>query len=250
MSTDDTNKVDILIGLTGLALLGMVGVVAAYGRESAPPRPAFIGMSRGDDSDEHYRLHGEYWINDSGQSMYADGDIGDMNHEAHVIQGLTRRILSDLGVEFNEDAEYAPDMTDLEEEIRAALEIDEDVADVAVAMVERLRATFPAEGQAEAAVNVTWGGIGKGVISDARDYALKYDGWKRVKGNNIETWTLTATDLGNIASGLWDADSEIPDGARFDIDVRSNQRFYQDVPMWVIRKRNPAALREYQFQGW
>jgi hypothetical protein len=37
---------------------------------------------------------GEYWITDSGDVIYADGDIGDMNHETIIIDQLTGTFLN------------------------------------------------------------------------------------------------------------------------------------------------------------
>lgn len=31
-------------------------------------------------------LSGEWWIDDGGSPMYADGDVGDMNHEMLVLE--------------------------------------------------------------------------------------------------------------------------------------------------------------------
>lgn len=51
-----------------------------------------------DDEDEEeietVSIDGEYWFDESGNTMYADGDIGDMNHEAYVIQGCAGEIAS------------------------------------------------------------------------------------------------------------------------------------------------------------
>ena len=48
---------------------------------------------------------GEYWIQD-GSAMFADGDIGDMNHEAMVLESVRAEIASLLGKDEFNNAEY------------------------------------------------------------------------------------------------------------------------------------------------
>ena len=38
------------------------------------------------------KFRGEWWFQE-GQAVFADGDVGDMNHEAVVIETLKRNIL-------------------------------------------------------------------------------------------------------------------------------------------------------------
>ena len=47
---------------------------------------------------------GEWWIDDSGTALYADGDNGDMGHEAYIIDMITRSLLEAMDVEpWNEE---------------------------------------------------------------------------------------------------------------------------------------------------
>jgi len=47
-------------------------------------------------------LQGEYWFDENGNTMYADGDVGDMNHEAYVIQRCVGEITSIFDI-YSED---------------------------------------------------------------------------------------------------------------------------------------------------
>jgi hypothetical protein len=47
--------------------------------------------------EEHDR--GEWWIDESGNTVFADGDVGDANHEAVVIMTLASEILSHFGID-------------------------------------------------------------------------------------------------------------------------------------------------------
>ena len=50
-------------------------------------------------------INGEYWINDDGDILHADGDTGDMNHEGHVIDTLQSQITSLLDHNYEHDWE-------------------------------------------------------------------------------------------------------------------------------------------------
>lgn len=76
-------------------------------------------------------IRGEYWITD-GYVDFADGDVGDMNHEGKAIQYVASKhvedvvnIASDLGIELDHrrNEEYpAGDIEQIREKIIAAIE--------------------------------------------------------------------------------------------------------------------------------
>ena len=37
-------------------------------------------------------IKGERWFNETDKVSYADGDVGDMNHEVHVLETLRRQV--------------------------------------------------------------------------------------------------------------------------------------------------------------
>lgn len=49
------------------------------------------------------RVRGEYWIDDCGQALYADGDVGDRNHEAFVLEQAMSGVLDALNLSFDDD---------------------------------------------------------------------------------------------------------------------------------------------------
>jgi hypothetical protein len=189
-------------------------------------------------------LDGEWWIDDSGQVLFADGDVGDMNHEMYVIDGLTRTILDAIGG-IKYDEEYAGPMDTHDEAVREALGVDKDAVwgDLRQALNEKMKETWPDEAQREAALDAAYN------MSDAREYAIQYNGWKRLKGTNVETWTLTKDDLDDIVAGIQDAaDDEIPPKKKFFIEVRSNGKCFSDVPWIVLEDTTPTKLREYEMR--
>ena len=155
-------------------------------------------------------VQGEWWIID-GQANFCDGDIGDWTHEGYVVDSIV--------------SNYA--YTD---------QIEIPLDDWFFSLSEKEIADF---GITNEEAQVLAGG-------DARLYAIQFLGWKRMAGNNVETWNLTSTDLQNISSGIWDAYDEHVDGEKFTIYVYSNQKTYWEVPLQVIESGNPIKLVHYR----
>lgn len=150
--------------------------------------------------------NGEFWIID-GSVTYADGDIGDYNHEMVAVEA----ILSNYDIE------------DYDEFDRMSL--DE--------LVER------GMGQEEIDA-VDFNGRG-----DARAYAIKHFGWKRLLGREIETYTLTESDLDDIANGLYDAYGDDVINTTFNIEIQSSKRYYVAVPWEIISSKDFTTLMSH-----
>ena len=207
-----------------------------------------IGIHTLDDLLRVAEIRGEYWIDESGYAMYADGDIGDANHELLALERLLREVLSYFDIdepeEINLDSaldtyfdqiyqHMEPDLSDEQKELwkndRIAVIMD---------YLETKGMSYVKD-----AISAVYG------KTDPREYALKHWGWKRVHGNNIETWTLTPEDMQNIVRGLDDS-GELDEGEEGDleelnIEVRSTGKFYQNVPLHVLETGNPAVLNSY-----
>lgn len=189
-------------------------------------------------------LRGEWWIDEDGQVLFADGDVGGMNHEMYVIDGLTRAILDAVGgIPYNE--EYAGPMLLHDKAVRQALGVSPDAPDEAlrIALDKAVEPVWPDETQRAAALDAAF------AITDAREYAIRYDGWKRLKGTNVETWTLTKDDLDAIVTGIDEAagDSDaLPSTTAFFIEVRASGKCFSGVPWDVLQEAQPMKLRAYQ----
>lgn len=187
---------------------------------------------------------GEWWIID-GSAVFADGDVGDMNHEAYVIESIKRKYAYD---EFDK-GEYI-EWDEFKKEL--ALEAFEEefgkrpteqyyqkykdkMEDLYLKKLKEMGMTDEEYALAE--------GIG-----DAREYGLKNLGWKRVKQNNIQTNTLTVDDLKEIANGLYDINDALDENSdvEFNIEMVSTGAFYTDVPFKLISDGAPSQLRQYQ----
>lgn len=154
-------------------------------------------------------LSGEYWFDDSGTAMYADGDIGDMNHEAYVQQSCVSSVLSQFDI--HDDSEYPSlenhedeiletivDSMDIEDEEEKHLKLQELENDPASAIIDYLE-----KNNFENASDAVF--IAYGSSRDAREFAIKNWGWSRVHGKHIEVQTLNSETLRNIKRGIGNA---------------------------------------------
>jgi len=202
------------------------------------------------------QVRGEFWINESGQVIEASGD-GDYNHEGYVIETI-KGLLSD-GYEY-EDWKNQQVLEILEEkkeeleEQKANLEEKgEDTKPIDDALYEIWEMSQETEYHSyqlflDNIDNLDFSiedfEIAEGQ-GDARRYAMKNWGWKRLEGNNVETWSLTKGDMRVIADGLYDAYDEAVKNSNFNIYVYGNEKYYPDVPWSTIESLDIKFLREF-----
>jgi hypothetical protein len=182
-------------------------------------------------------LRGEFWLI-GGQAVFADGDVGDINHEGLVIQQMLGELVDEVNSEIGSqiDAEIA-ELATVEHEIYKYLSQESEENVDADQVEEFILETI---GFDKDKFDVVLGKV------DARDYGLKNLGWVRVKQENVQTYTLTPEQMKDIARGLADAYNDEVDTHPFVIEVSSNGKYYTEVPYSVIESGNPGALREYQ----
>jgi len=211
------------------------------------------------------QLSGEFWITDSGQVMFADGDIGDYNHEAYVIESILSKY--DLSWDGNMIDVNSPDFIEnyvrenqdeviewlhendlLTDEQFQGFEadpysIDPDVIyDLGINNMTNSD-IFMLMGMSEEEAMIAEG------HGDARLFAMKNWGWKRLEGIHVETWSLTSSDMRTIADGLWDAYDEAAERGKYTIFIESDKSFFQNIPYPVIASGKPAALRDFNLRG-
>ena len=214
------------------------------------------------------QVYGEFWITSDGSAIEADGDVGDYNHEAHVMiyimskydvdyEGNQVDLMSSQGVmsfidsEWDDVLEYMVSNGKLtQEQANEALENKLNEYMPGETYQDYIYSEFAASdallmrGASEEEASTA---LGSG---DARSYAMKNWGWKRLANKNIETQTITSSDMNTIARGLYDAYGEEAEKAVFNIYVMGNNKWYNEVPFEVIDSASPGSLREYQFVGW
>lgn len=212
---------------------------------------------------------GEWWIDDTGGTIFADIDIGDSGHEGVVIQHLVYEITDHFGIQDPEGL-----LGDYEESIKETL-ISED--NFSQEDAELWESSGPSEvilkkliedkvystpKQAEDAVYLAYGS--RSQSRDARNYGMQYLNWKVMKTHGgyieIQTWHLTPQDLGIIVRGIWDIteDTEDPDdednkkgedgfsGPRVNVTIQATGKRFHDIPLAVLEKKAPTSLINYR----
>jgi hypothetical protein len=174
-----------------------------------------------DEDIETVGIRGEYWFDDMGDPIYADGDIGDVGHEGIVINIMAGNLCSEFDIyeeepffDYNSSSEIAilekisQDHDYVKEKYADSLEGDDDnideyhVMDIlkndpADSIIQYLVYNGMSEENANDLVLIAYGSS-----KDAREYAINQWNWKRVQGKFIESKALTSKDLKIIASGI------------------------------------------------
>ena len=151
---------------------------------------------------ETIEITGEYWIDD-GNVQYADGDIGDYNHEALAVQHVChqfidqlRDLAEELGVELdrNSNGHYDdenPDTESVIREIKSHLEQTKMEGDPD----QYIQSHIKANNDAYPILN---GG------GDAKDYVMIHDDWIAVRGHDAELYGWDNNKRSSLASGIGD----------------------------------------------
>ena len=186
---------------------------------------------------------GEWWIDNYGQVMYADGDVGDMNHESYVIDHVIGKYIYD---EFDhgdwKDWEgFKKELAKEELEEQYGEEITNkllsDPKQVEDAYLKKLKEMGMTNEEYMIAEQ----------MGDARKYGMEQLGWIRVAGHNIQTFNLTHDDLKRIADGLYDSNDNIDvEDPSFNIEVMSTGIVYSGIPFSIISEGNPSSIGVYK----
>jgi hypothetical protein len=198
-------------------------------------------------------VRGEWWIVD-GRAQYADGDVGDYNHEAMAIEAaqmiLKDEMLKDpvlqqaANIIFGEQGNYdswdpiatRSYLLDWADGAMSNGELTEDEADDIYAAIANRT------GVDRETIDVAMGGDHE----DARNFAMKKWGWKRLAGKTVEMWTMTPGDTKDLAEGIWDAYDDEAELVRYEIYVHGNNTHYTEVPFEAIEK-GPMAIHQYRY---
>jgi hypothetical protein len=148
------------------------------------------------------KIRGEYWIQ-GGQVDFADGDVGDQNHEMVALNHIASEHLDglfdyaeELGVETEDFDRYSENPSSTASELLGSIHHEltaRGVASVQVAPEVISKLGINAE---------TYKMLGGG--GDARLYVMKNEGWIAIRSNNIELFGYDANKKRQLASGLED----------------------------------------------
>lgn len=196
---------------------------------------------------------GEYWI-DSGSAIFADGNVGDMNHEGYVIQHAQSLLCESDDWESGKQ-ELAEEIWGLVENNPVLLEAaisygisektcEEDAEQIICEFGEKSGAMNPEKWLLFTVANDNYSHPNM----DLRDFAMKNWGWKAVRGRNVQTWFLTSSDLSSISDGLNEilGYEEEAEKQLFNLEIRSNGKYFSDIPLEIIETKNPAAIQTFR----
>jgi len=195
------------------------------------------------------------WFLVEGEAQFADGDVGDFNHDMIVREHVVRKLVDVIDANFDVDWEYwadkaesiggGDDMTEspegreiLTRNVHKFLENKiKDASEGKDALLDKL-------GINEEELLIASGDP----RSYPREYGIRHLGYVRVAGNNVEAYDITSKKLREIANGLWDAaGDESVEGMTFDVEDAKTNTLYSDVPFSVLDSGNMRALREFKY---
>jgi len=194
--------------------------------------------------------YGEHWIDEDGNLMYADGDIGDMNHEAYVIQRARGEIAGDQwnqGEFVNWEAFQESVASQILQEAKTNPNLQEEIE----SEIGDIYTTQPREliGYDYIDNELLRRGINAELLNvaqeraNARMFGMKTWGWKRVMNNYVETFVLTNEDCQVIAKGLGELVPDDEDGnSTWNIEIVSNRQYFQSIPLSIIEKGTQAIF--------
>lgn len=219
---------------------------------------------------------GEWWIDDDGQATFADGDVGDMNHEIYAFWSF---------IEMND--EEAPesvspngiDLTALGEDMLSDLGVRESIVDVGEWDDEKWK-EFLSDNDLDPfdknEGGYSWSreevlglnrlvGLGANMDfiwwwhqssqQDSREYAIEKKNWIRVQGDHFEMNTFDEDALDRIRrADLWE-DEEDPEAIEMSEDLiyvneRKTGKFFS-VPLKVLfdTSRSYVDIMNYGERG-
>lgn len=164
---------------------------------------------------------GEWWIDESGDATYADGDVGDVSHESMAWEW----ILESFGI----DTDRLYD--DLEKVLTPGDELDE--GDEVYDYLVEVQKVDPGD------LDEISG------LRDAREYMINNIGWIRVKDNNFDMYAFTDSTLENMRDfignemGYEEGDPEW-DGVEVYIEERALSTGF-DVPIEDLMDESKTA---------
>jgi hypothetical protein len=182
------------------------------------------------------KLTGEYWVQD-GFVQFADGDIGDLNHEGYVVQyvfGQYADDVQDLAEELDVDAKCTRYGEADEEAIQETLtriyekltgedrESDEDDPNL-MSGPEADAYIMKSLGCNEDAFEILSG------HGDGRDYAMKHLGWIAIRSNNVQFYGWNTRRKEEIASAVHEIISQEDYRASEDLDPNEVELWLEDL---------------------
>ncbi len=194
-------------------------------------------------------LRGEWWIDDNGDATYADGDVGDQNHEMVAFESLSGIGSEELGM--------GPSDFDVNSIVERYL--DGQQTDVTSDDIEKMSPAAFKKFAKSLSINTKRKGdfskaeivalqeledrganpsffewfFDAGNAADARDYALEHKGWIRVQGDHFQVWDFNDDALDRIKNFDGWEETENPEELENSEDEIYIEQ-YKDNKTWTI----------------
>lgn len=164
-------------------------------------------------------IRGEYWII-NGATNYADGDVGDINHEGYALDHLRYKIADALNLDFGEMYDWEHELENIPEAVNEELDLGmEDFDTTPSAVLELLKLHYDALGLDLEDLDYAFDEPGH----DVRSYMSKRYGWIVCHGNRFAVWYLIRDAAEQIAEAveeiLWEEGALEEDDGDFDAEL-------------------------------
>lgn len=187
------------------------------------------------------KLANEYWIHD-GEEEFADGDIGDYNHEMIAESAILNEFIPNIPIE----SEYLISKDMLNQESVN----DYDFINFLMKKynIEENEAIDEAEGEGYITWLMTGDDTNKtpkvealfAALKDPRKWVVVNWDWIRVQGRFVEMNKVNEISLGSLARSLARIYDEDVENMSFTISSWNPQMYYQDVPFESIESGDLA----------
>ena len=193
-------------------------------------------------------LSGEYWIID-GHSTFADGDVGDTNHDGVVWQHLSYvieevELPDNLQNAIDNNLLSAEEMEDIDEEYPGLFSIHNGnynaYSDEQAKWDRILNSNFdPSE---QMVIEHEWPGYlsYKGM---PKDYAVEHLGWIRVLGSNFEVQNVNNDNLSDIVGHVYEQLYDAPEDFEICINEQSTGA-YICIEFSILAEKVSAGTAE------
>ena len=176
-------------------------------------------------------IHGEYWIRD-GQVDFADGDVGEANHEGIAMSAACRELSDLCAVDYDDDSGYEALGERL---VEYAMELGYDGDDPwkAAEFIIRDNGKDPDQYYELMAISLS-----QSSQVDPREYAMKHWGWIWCKQDWFGVYRFDEKTRKNLLSGILDIldeegqdeeDDSRADATQLTINAMDGKRYYMTL---------------------
>lgn len=193
------------------------------------------------------KIRGEYWIED-GHVQFADGDIGDYNHEGYAIMSVVGQYQDEI-IDFAEKLRIENDKTRDGRIYEPDSELTQELmTQIYEKLTERTKRPMDSSqaisyimrtiGCNKDAYDILCGG------GDGRMYAMEYYGWIAVRSNNVEFYGWDQQKKNQIANGIRDIINEEDYSASENLDPNEVELWLEDLKNKKTWETTLAELEE------